>query len=123
MFDRFVDSPIVQKCIEEIQDLQEAVETYEFFTEMCGFDVDRQEEHLQILMVLMEKQKNLYLRCMLSDSPSAKQLLNDVHEHFKNFGYDPDRTPIWDIFDEVEQNIKNNLEHLGGPETGTSSLG
>lgn len=114
MSDGFLDSPLVKQSLEEIQDLQEAVETYEFFSEMCGFDADRQEEHLEILMVLMEKQKNLYLRCMLSDAPSAKELLKDVNEHFKSFGYNPEERSIWDIFAEVEQKIKDDKEHLGG---------
>ena len=66
----FFDSDVVRKEMTDIQDLQEEIYGSVFnFPQMPN---EEKEEHIELLMELLEKQRILYARMSLSDDPAAK---------------------------------------------------
>ena len=84
----FFDSEIVKKELVEINKLQEQV-----YSRAFGYPFMSREdkvEHIDKLVTLLEKQKVMYTRLSLSDSPEAKKNATNVAEiHFK-YGF-----PTW----------------------------
>ena len=84
----FFDSEIIKKELAEINKLQEQV-----YSRAFGYPLMSREdkvEHIDKLITLLEKQKVMYTRLSLDDSPEAKKNATNVAEvHFK-YGF-----PTW----------------------------
>ena len=108
--DTFFDSEVVTSSIEEIMDMQNQVLLFATFGEYAT--IEDQRENLELLRRLQEKQKNMCFRCILSDSPNAKQLLEEVLNHFMEFGHTIDPKNPMKVFDEVEAQLQEMEDDL-----------
>ena len=107
MDDTFFKSEVVVRSIEEIMDMQNQVLLFATFGEYAS--LEDQRENLDLLRRLKDKQMNMCFRCILSNSPDAKQLLEEVINHFREFGHVIDPDNPMKVFDEVESNL-NEME-------------
>ena len=74
----FFDSDVVRKEMTDIQDLQEEIYGSVFnFPQMPN---EEKEEHIELLMELLEKQRILYARMSLSDDPAAKKMKENIQQ-------------------------------------------
>ena len=103
--DNFFDSEIVLEAISEIVDLQNQVLVFSAYAEFAT--ISEQQDNLDLLRRLMAKQKNMCFRCTMTDSPSAKALLDEVMGHFSKFGHTVDRDNPMAVFVEVADNLDN----------------
>ena len=101
--DTFFESDIVTESIRDIVELQDQVLIFAQYGEFAS--IKEQRENLSVLRKLMKKQKNMAFRCMMSDSPSAKLLLDEVLDHFEKFGHTVDRENPMVVFEEVKDNL------------------
>ena len=101
--DTFFESEIVTESIRDIVEMQDQVMIFAQYGEYAT--IPDQRDNLKLLRALMSKQKNMCFRCTLSDSPSAKILLEQVLEHFEQFGHTVDKENPMAVFDEVKQNL------------------
>jgi hypothetical protein len=84
----FFDSELVQKEMEEINDLQ--AEIYKEAFKFPELSTEEKIEHLERLDYLLEKQEILYTRLKLSDDPRAKQVANNVRDSAIMMGFPKD---------------------------------
>ena len=101
--DNFFSSQVVIDSFKEIVDLQNEVIAFSQYSEFAT--IIEQQNNLDLLRRLMSKQKNMCFRCTMSDSPYAKQLLNEVLDHFEKFGHTVDKDNPMLVFDEVSENL------------------
>jgi len=101
--DTFFESEIVTDAIRDIMEMQDQVLIFAQYGEFAS--IKEQRENLQLLRALMKKQQNMCFRCMMSDSPSAKSLLDEVLNHFEKFGHEVDRSNPMALFNEVKDNL------------------
>ena len=74
----FFDSDVVRKEMTDIQDLQEEIYGSVFnFPQMPN---EEKEEHIELLMELLETQRILYARMSLSDDPAAKKMKENIQQ-------------------------------------------
>ena len=81
----FFDSEIVKKELVEINKLQEQV-----YSRAFGYPFMSQEdkvEHIDKLVTLLEKQKVMYTRLSLSDSPEAKKMTQTLQKSISSMGF------------------------------------
>lgn len=84
----FFDSPVVQKAMDEINELQEQV--YSEVFEFANLDKDEKLVHLNKLDDLLERQRNLYTRLSLSDDPRAVSMKETVRQSAVLMGFPKD---------------------------------
>jgi len=102
MADTFFDSEIVKGSLEDIMDLQMEVL---LFAEYGAYaTAEDQRKNIKNLRLLLAKQKNMFFRCMLSDSQDAKDLMSEIMDHFKSFGHVCEGNPL-QVFDSMEEQI------------------
>ena len=101
--DNFFSSQIVLDSIKEIMELQNEVLVFSQYAEFAT--IIEQQNNLDLLRRLMSKQKNMCFRCIMTDSPDAKNLLNEVLDHFEQFGHTVDRDNPMLVFNEVAENL------------------
>ena len=101
--DNFFTSQVVLESIEEIVELQNQVLVFSEYAEFAT--ISEQQNNLDLLRRLMAKQKNMCFRCIMTDSPDAKKLLNEVLDHFEQYGHTIDRDNPMLVFDEVSENL------------------
>ena len=101
--DNFFTSQVVLESIEEIVELQNQVLVFSEYAEFAT--ISEQQNNLDLLRRLMAKQKNMCFRCIMTDSPDAKKLLNEVLDHFEQYGHTVDRNNPMLVFDEVSENL------------------
>lgn len=97
--ERFFDSEIVIAAIEDISDMQNQVLLFSQYADYAT--VADQRENLGLLKELHAKQKNMCFRCILSEDPEAKILLEDVIKHFESYGHVVDHDNPMSVFEEV----------------------
>ena len=81
----FFDSEIVKKELVEINKLQEQV-----YSRAFGYPFMSREdkvEHIDKLVTLLEKQKVMYTRLSLSDSPEAKKMNKHCRNPSSSMGF------------------------------------
>lgn len=111
MSDTFFDSEMVQSSLEDITCLQSEVMMFAQYGLYAT--VEEQMYNLKVLRLLLDKQRNMFVRCMLSDSDEAKELADEIVAHFIKFGYDSEVEPmeLFDLMsisiDEAEQDLKD----------------
>ena len=101
--DNFFSSQVVLESIKEIVELQNEVLVFSQYAEFAT--IIEQQNNLDLLRRLMSKQKNMCFRCIMTDSPDAKNLLNEVLDHFEQFGHTVDRDNPMLVFNEVSENL------------------
>ena len=83
----FFDSEIVKKELVEINKLQEQV-----YSRAFGYPLMSREdkvEHIDKLITLLEKQKVMYTRLSLDDSPEAKKMQQTLQKSISSMGFPP----------------------------------
>lgn len=110
MADKFFSSQVVMDAIEEIVEMQAEVLMFSQYAEFSS--IDDQKRNLELLRALQSKQKNMCFRCILSDDPDAKTLLEEVLKHFEEHGHAVDRKNPMAVFAEVEASLDDLEESL-----------
>jgi len=105
----FFDSDIVQKELDDINQLQE---------DICGsimsfgaMDIDTKLEHVEKLQVLLEKQRVMYTRLSLSDHPKAVEMKENLQKSVVMMGFPP-HTDIQVLFNTMEETIVELKRYL-----------
>ncbi len=107
----FFESEIVQSSLEDITCLQSEVMIFAQYGLYAT--VDEQLYNLKVLRLLLDKQRNMFVRCMLSEFDDAKELADEIVAHFSKYGYDSEENPmeLFDLMsisiDEAEQDLKD----------------
>ena len=98
----FFDSDLVRKEMTDIQELQE--EIYGSVFNFPQMDNEEKEEHIDLLMELLEKQRMLYARMSLSDDPQAKKMKENIQESAVMMGM-PKDVDMANVFSNMEKMI------------------
>ncbi len=98
----FFDSDLVRKEMTDIQELQE--EIYGSVFNFPQMDNEEKEEHIDLLMELLEKQRILYARMSLSDDPQAKKMKENIQESAVMMGM-PKDVDMANVFANMEKMI------------------
>ena len=99
----FFDSEIIQEELKEITKLQQSVYVSMFdFATMSHQD---RIEHVEMLSILLEKQKIMYARLSLSDDPEALTMKKHLEKSVELMGF-PSGTDISLLFDGMEKTIE-----------------
>ena len=98
----FFDSDLVRKEMTDIQELQE--EIYGSVFNFPQMDNEEKEEHIDLLMELLEKQRILYPRMSLSDDPQAKKMKENIQESAVMMGM-PKDVDMANVFANMEKMI------------------
>ena len=110
MAEKFFSSPVVMDAIEDIVEMQAEVLLFSQYAEYAS--IEDQKKNLQLLRRLQSKQKNMCFRCILSDDPDAKALLEEVLKHFEAYGHHVNRDDPMAVFAEVEASLDDLEESL-----------
>ena len=98
----FFDSDVVRKEMTDIQDLQEEIYGSVFnFPQMPN---EEKEEHIELLLELLEKQRILYARMSLSDDPAAKKMKENIQQSAVIMGM-PKDVDMSQVFSNMEKMI------------------
>ena len=105
----FFDSEIIKKELAEINKLQEQV-----YSRAFGYPLMSREdkvEHIDKLVTLLEKQKVMYTRLSLSDSPEAKKMTQTLQKSISSMGFPPgtDMQILFSSMNETIQTLKQNI--------------
>ena len=105
----FFDSEIVKKELVEINKLQEQV-----YSRAFGYPLMSREdkvEHIDKLITLLEKQKVMYTRLSLSDSPEAKKMTQTLQKSISSMGFPPgtDMQILFSSMNETIQTLKQDI--------------
>jgi len=99
----FFDSEIIQNELKEITKLQQSV--YVTMLEFSSMSHDERIEHIEMLSVLLEKQKIMYARLSLSDDPEALTMKKHLEKSVELMGF-PSGTDISLLFDGMAKTIE-----------------
>ena len=99
----FFDSDVVRKEMTDIQDLQE--EIYGSVFNFPQMEKEDKEEHIDLLMELLEKQRILYARMSLSDDPAAKKMKENIQQSAVMMGM-PKDVNMATVFANMEKMIE-----------------
>mgnify|MGYP001955582636 FL=1 len=86
----------------DIQELQE--EVYGSVFNFPQMDNEEKEEHIDLLLELLEKQRILYARMSLSDDPAAKKMKENIQESAVMMGM-PKNVDMSNVFSNMEKMI------------------
>ena len=98
----FFDSEIIQDELKEINKLQQDV-----YGSMLSFgDMDREDqiEHIEMLSILLDKQRVMYTRLSLTDDPDALKMKEQLEKSVELMGF-PAGTDISVLFNGMTQTI------------------
>ena len=105
----FFDSEIVKKELVEINKLQEQVYSRAFQYPLMSRE--DKVEHYEKLITLLEKQKVMYTRLSLSDSPEAKKMTQTLQKSISSMGFPPgtDMQILFSSMNETIQTLKQAI--------------
>ena len=105
----FFDSEIVKKELVEINKLQEQVYSRAFQYPLMSRE--DKVEHIDKLITLLEKQKVMYTRLSLSDSPEAKKMTQTLQKSISSMGFPPvtDMQILFSSMNETIQTLKQDI--------------
>tara|TARA_Y100001973_G_scaffold46374_1_gene69187 strand:- start:91 stop:423 length:333 start_codon:yes stop_codon:yes gene_type:complete len=98
----FFESEIIRNELKEINQLQQDV-----YGSMLSFgDMEREDqiEHIEMLSVLLEKQRVMYTRLSLSDDPKALEMKEQLEKSVQLMGF-PAGTDISVLFNGMNNTI------------------
>ena len=104
----FFDSPIVREELEQINELQQ--EVYGSLIAFPNLSSEEQQEHIDKLSLLLEKQKIMYGRLSLSDDPQAIEMKETMRKSVSLMGF-PSGTSVERLFEGMEKTI-DQLKNL-----------
>tara|TARA_Y100001938_G_scaffold133046_1_gene191940 strand:+ start:2153 stop:2485 length:333 start_codon:yes stop_codon:yes gene_type:complete len=99
----FFDSPLVREGLEEINELQQ--EVYGNLITFQNLPPEEQQEHIDKLSLLLQKQKIMYGRLSLSDDPQAIEMKETMKKSVSLMGF-PSGTSIERLFEGMEKTIE-----------------
>ena len=114
MSDKFFESEIVIHALEDIMVLQSEVLMFSQYALYAT--LEEQRLNVKTLRTLLSKQKNMFFRCMLSESPAAKELMAEIIDHFQSCGIENTGDPMemFDLMaisiDEIENDLNQEEE-------------
>ena len=111
MSHEFFDSEIVKESLDEIRELQEIVQGDLIAQWYYGSDYEGDDEQLDVLEELLEKQQLMYVRCKLSKDPDAKLIADSMADQLKLMGM-PRGTTVEKMFENLKGAVKNLRETL-----------
>ena len=98
----FFDSPIIREELEQINELQQ--EVYGSLIAFPNLSPEEQQEHIDKLSLLLEKQKIMYGRLSLSDDPQAIEMKETMRKSVTLMGF-PSGTSVERLFEGMEKTI------------------
>lgn len=106
----FFDSELVQKEMQDIQDLHEKI-----YTSMFAYSTLSNEDrmnHIDCMEQLISKQRILYTRLSLSDDPIAKEMKANLEKTAMSMGMpdDMDMNTIFNTMEEIINKMKGRLD-------------
>ena len=104
----FFDSPFVREELEEINKLQQ--EVYGSLIAFPNLSSEEQQEHIDKLSLLLQKQKIMYGRLSLSDDPQAIEMKETMRKSVSLMGF-PSGTSVERLFEGMEKTI-DQLKNL-----------
>ena len=104
----FFDSPIIREELEQINELQQ--EVYGSLIAFPNLSPEEQQEHIDKLSLLLEKQKIMYGRLSLSDDPQAIEMKETMRKSVTLMGF-PSGTSVERLFEGMEKTI-DQLKNL-----------
>ena len=104
----FFDSPLVREELEQINELQQ--EVYGSLIAFPNLSSEEQQEHIDKLSLLLEKQKIMYGRLSLSDDPQAIEMKETMRKSVSLMGF-PSGTSVERLFEGMEKTI-DQLKNL-----------
>ena len=99
---KFFESEIIRNELKEINQLQQDV-----YGSMLSFgDMDREDliEHIEMLSILLDKQRVMYTRLSLTDDPDALKMKEQLEKSVELMGF-PAGTDISVLFNGMTQTI------------------
>ena len=99
----FFDSPIIREELEQINELQQ--EVYGSLIAFPNLSPEEQQEHIDKLSLLLEKQKIMYGRLSLSDDPQAIEMKETMRKSVTLMGF-PSGTSVERLFEGMEKTIE-----------------
>ena len=105
----FFDSDIVREELQEINDLQLSI--YKNAMKFGTFSREDKVEHIEKLITLLEKQKVMYTRLSLDDSPEAKKMQQTLQKSISSMGFPPgtDMQILFSCMNETIQTLKQDI--------------
>lgn len=113
----FMESPVVQRCIEEIEFLQDRVQEIAMIVDLANkeshsYKTDELKiEFLHSLYALAEKEHNLYTRLSLSKDADAQDYKCYLEEQSKDFGIDKSGG-LDQYYTELKSSVKDKIKEL-----------
>ena len=104
----FFDSPLVREELEQINELQQ--EVYGSLIAFPNLSSEEQQEHIEKLSLLLQKQKIMYGRLSLSDDPQAIEMKETMRKSVSLMGF-PSGTSVERLFEGMEKTI-DQLKNL-----------
>ena len=104
----FFDSPLVREELEQINELQQ--EVYGSLIAFPNLSSEEQQEHIDKLSLLLQKQKIMYGRLSLSDDPQAIEMKETMRKSVTLMGF-PSGTSVERLFEGMEKTI-DQLKNL-----------
>ena len=105
----FFDSEVVRAEMTEISELQEEVYTRVF--EFPTMTKEEKIEHVEILELLLEKQRVLYTRLSLSDDPEAKMMKENIAKSARMMGM-PENMDMSIVFNNMDKMLKSMRQQV-----------
>ena len=99
----FFDSPIIREELEQINELQQ--EVYGSLISFPNLSSEEQQEHIDKLSLLLQKQKIMYGRLSLSDDPQAIEMKETMRKSVSLMGF-PSGTSVERLFEGMEKTIE-----------------
>ena len=99
----FFDSPIIREELEQINELQQ--EVYGTLIAFPNLSPEEQQEHIDKLSLLLQKQKIMYGRLSLSDDPQAIEMKETMRKSVTLMGF-PSGTSVERLFEGMEKTIE-----------------
>ena len=99
----FFESEIVREELAEINKLQE--EIYGSVFSFGSLSREEQKEHVERLIILLDKQRIMYTRLSLSDDPQAIEMKDQLLKSLSVLGF-PSGTDINLVFDSMKKTIE-----------------
>ena len=99
----FFESEIVREELAEINKLQE--EIYGSVFSFGSLSREEQKEHVERLILLLDKQRIMYTRLSLSDDPQAIEMKDQLLKSLSVLGF-PSGTDINLVFDSMKKTIE-----------------
>ena len=101
---KFFDSEQVQDTLNDIEELQTIIQKGMMENNFVEFW--QEEERLEDLEELFEKQQLMYVRMKLSDDPEAKAIVDKMRMSLKDMGM-PKGMTVEQLFDQMKITITN----------------